>query len=191
MNILNYLENIMKTSILFLNRVGVTLVIKQVFNPGTATSHLLQTRLYSDKSRNHNKNPIDDPKSKVAKHEAVKTIQTLLEINTFNAYEVTMKSKMLLKTNPHIIKGNFDKCIQNGITKSTLMRHPQLLCDPSIDEKMDKIRTLPYEINTVAALMSMPLKKIEAFVINSKKLGVGQQRIATISKILNVSIPSY
>ncbi|EFA03770.2 hypothetical protein TcasGA2_TC013881 [Tribolium castaneum] len=149
----------------------------------------LNARLYSASpvKKSENVAPVytkRDDEYKMTKKGAVSTLQKLLRLKTFDAFNIVLNNDFFNNVSKATLKGNYALLVQKGITPETILKYPELLTVSGTEQKLQIIEALKYDINEVAILLLLnipSLKKLEENEVDPEG-----STITSLSSLLNI-----
>lgn len=100
----------------------------------------------------------------ISKIAASKKLQELLNVNAYRASCMVSNHTNLTKLSTEELEKNYHFCLENGLSKETLLAYPNILSDTALIPKVRNLKLLPYDINVSAPLLLIPLKRFMGFL---------------------------
>ncbi|KAG5889013.1 hypothetical protein JTB14_033942 [Gonioctena quinquepunctata] len=123
-----------------------------------------------------------DEHYKICKKNAIKKLQELFNFRPFEASEIVSRNDKFFKIPTYNIGENYYSCVNQGITKYTMMKYPGILAESDVPAKIKTLKSLPLDINSTAPLILLNASTLINFI--AKEVIVG--RIEIIAKLLEV-----
>lgn len=110
-------------------------------------------------------------------------LQSVLGIREIDTMKMLLSDEKLLTTSLEKMNINKKLCEENRISTSTLMKYPFLLYDCNLNEKIETLKQLPFELECSIPLARLSLHAFNIITQNAQCV----QRIHYISKLFNVN----
>ncbi|CAH1114322.1 unnamed protein product, partial [Psylliodes chrysocephalus] len=120
----------------------------------------------------------------ISKIAASKKLQELLNVNAYRASCMVSNHTNLTKLSTEELEKNYHFCLENGLSKETLLAYPNILSDTALIPKVRNLKLLPYDINVSAPLLLIPLKRFMGFL--NEELAV--KRIEEYKNLFQVDV---
>jgi hypothetical protein len=149
-----------------------------------------KSRLYAAQVKKpENQAPVykgTDHEYKTTKKASVQTLEHLLNIKTLNAIAIVSTNKVFQKTSSATFKANYALYVQKSISHDTIVKYPEILTVTDSEKKLQELQKLPYDINTVAVLLMIPLHILIKFVTSELEGGKARSKISVMSSLLQI-----
>ncbi|ERL86976.1 transcription termination factor, mitochondrial [Dendroctonus ponderosae] len=123
--------------------------------------------------------------SKIYEKAVRSEMTTLLGIREIDALRLLTANKKLLSASDSLIEENISTCLRHGLTKDILLRHPFLLYETNLEEKLSSLKELPLDLSVTLSFARMGTKYLRNLQLMGKVL---TDRIADIQRMFNVPL---
>lgn len=155
----------------------------------------VNSRFYSNeaKTKNRRETPVystNTDEYAFGKRYTVKNLEKLLSVKKIVALDIANRYKKLSLVNGKKMATNLTVCKDAGISKETLLKHPEILAQTNLEHKIELLKELPFSITTLAPLLNLETKHLKGFLesYTSERSTYGEGgRIGYLSELLQYS----